>query len=462
LVIGGGSGGIASVRRAAEFGIKTAVIEGCRLGGTCVNVGCVPKKVMFTAASMGEMLSHKHLQAYGFDVTYNGFDLKKLKQARDAYITRLNGIYDNLLKNSGVEHIRGWGKFVGPRQVEVNGTVYSADHILIAVGGYPLVPDIPGAELGIVSDGIFDLEEVPKKAVVVGAGYIAVEMAGILKSLGSDVTIVTRFGKVLRTFDNMLSDKCTESLAEMGMDHVKNDEVVEVERDSADGSKKVMTVRTRGGKTIKNVECLLWAIGRGPLTKKLGLENVPGIQLDPRGNIVVDEYQDTGEPGVHALGDVCGQYELTPVAIAAGRHLAHRLFDGKSKAKLDYVDIPSVVFSHPPLGSVGLTELQAVKKFGRGNVKIYSAVFTSMYYALLEQKPKNSFKMIVAGPEEKVVGLHLFGIDSDEMLQGFSVAVRAGLTKADFDNCVAIHPTTAEEVVLMRHPSPPTVDVCDS
>ncbi|CAG0913792.1 unnamed protein product [Notodromas monacha] len=383
LVIGGGSGGVASARRAAEFGIRAAVIEGGSLGGTCVNVGCVPKKVMFTAASMAEMLNQKHFEGYGFDVQLNSFDLKQVER---------------------------------PRSVDVNGTVYTADNILIAVGGHALVPDISGAHHGVISDGIFDLDKVPKHAVVVGAGYIAVEMAGILKSLGAEVSLVIRYDKILRSFDQMLSEKATESVEELGINLIRHDTVENVE---CDGAEKVLTITTKNGKVLEGVDCLLWAIGRGPGTEKLGLEHVPGIKLGPKGHIIVNDYQETGEPGVCALGDVCGRWELTPVAIAAGRQLAHRLFDNKAQAKIDYCDIPSVVFSHPPLGK----------------------------------------KMTDTSLKKIVIGLHLFGINSDEILQGFAVAVRAGLTKAEFDRTVAIHPTTSEELVLMRNPTPPTVKV---
>ncbi|XP_078613026.1 glutathione reductase, mitochondrial-like [Branchiostoma floridae x Branchiostoma japonicum] len=441
LVIGGGSGGLASARRAAEFGAKCGIIERARLGGTCVNVGCVPKKVMWNTAVHAEyLMDHKD---YGFDV--NGtttFSWKTIKDKRDAYIKNLNGIYKSNLDKSHVEAIVGDAKFVGERCVEVDGNRYTAEHILIATGGRPVFPNTPGVEYGISSDGFFDLEDLPKKAVVVGAGYIAVEMAGILKTLGSDVSLLIRKDKVLRTFDSMISSELTEELQHIGINLMKQTQVSKVEK-AADGR---LTVFTNNGE-ISDVDTLLWAIGRVPNTE-IGLDTV-GVELDSRGNIKVDEYQNTSTKGIYALGDVCGKALLTPVAIAAGRKLAHRVFNGED-TKLDYSNIPTVVFSHPPIGTVGLTEEEAAAKYGKDHIRMYSARFTPMYHAVTERKTKTIMKMICLLPEEKIVGIHMMGIGCDEMLQGFSVAVKMGATKADFDSTVAIHPTSSEELVTMR------------
>nr|ADV59548.1 glutathione reductase [Paracyclopina nana] len=442
LVIGGGSGGIASARRAAEFGVSVGLVEKQALGGTCVNVGCVPKKLMFQAASHAEELHD--MKDYGLNVNLTEpFNWKDVKERRDAYIKRLNGIYLNNLKNSKVELITGEAKFVDKDKVVVGDDTYSADHILIAVGGYPTWPSIPGAEHGISSDGFFELESLPSKSVVVGAGYIAVEMAGILKSLGSDVTQIIRKDKVLRTFDSLVVDAVTLEIENMGINLVKNTEVANVEK-KQDGKLKVIT---KSGVVTDDVDCLLWAIGRTSNTANLGLDKA-GIEVDKRGDIVVDDFQNTSNPRVYAVGDVIGKWQLTPVAIAAGRKLAHRLFNNETGLKLDYDNIPTVVFSHPPIGTCGITEAEARAKYEK--VKVYQSSFTPLYHALTQRKQMTKMKLICAGDNEVVVGLHMIGRGCDEMLQGFGVATRMGATKKDFDNVVAIHPTSAEELVTMR------------
>ncbi|KAH9488315.1 hypothetical protein Btru_063767 [Bulinus truncatus] len=442
LVIGGGSGGLASARRAAEFGIKAAIIEEGRWGGTCVNVGCVPKKVMYYTATHAEMI-HEH-KGYGFDVDFKGFDFKRIKKSRDEYIKRLNGIYESNLDKSKVEKITGHAMFTSDNSVEVNGEQYSADHILIATGGRPTIPSIPGAEHGITSDGFFELEDLPRKVVVVGAGYIAVELAGVLNALGSNTSLLIRYDQVLRTFDGLISKTVTDNLETAGVKIWRRTEVSEVVKES-DGT---LTLKTNT-EVISNVDCLLWAIGRSPNSDNLGLDRV-GISVDKHNNIEVDEYQNTSVKGIYALGDVCGKALLTPVAIAAGRRLAHRLFDGKKDLKLDYTSIPTVVFSHPPVGTVGLTEEEAERKYGRDKLKIYTSNFLPMYYAMTENKVRCNMKLICVLSEEKVVGLHMIGQGCDEILQGFGVAIKMGATKAQFDECVAIHPTSAEELVTMR------------
>lgn len=442
LVIGGGSGGLGSVRRAAEYGVKGAIIEEARWGGTCVNVGCVPKKVMFNTAMHAEFI-HDH-KGYGFDVDFKNFDWGSVKTKRDAYIKRLNGIYETNLDKAKVERIVGHASFTEDKCVEVNGQKYAADHILIATGGRPSIPNIPGAEHGISSDGFFDLETLPKKAVVVGAGYIAVELAGIFGALGSDTSLLIRYEQVLRTFDDVISKAVTDNLEPGGVKLLKKTQVSKVEK-GADG---LLTLETNNG-IIDKVDCLLWAIGRAPNTDTIGLDKI-GVEVDKRHNIVVDEFQNTNVPGIYALGDVCGKALLTPVAIAAGRRLAMRLFAGKKDLKLSYDNIPTVVFSHPPVGTVGLTEEEANVKFGKENVKTYKADFVPMYYAMLEHKMRCTMKLVCTLPDEKVVGLHMVGQGCDEMLQGFGVAIKMGATKAQFDECVAIHPTSSEELVTMR------------
>jgi len=444
LVIGGGSGGIASARRAAEFGVSVGLIEKQALGGTCVNVGCVPKKIMFQAAMHAEEFQDQ--RDYGLKVVNNDiFDWKDVKIRRDAYIKRLNDIYFNNLQKSKVELIRGQGVFVDKDKIAVGQDVYSADHILIAVGGYPAWPSIPGAEHGISSDGFFELEELPKRAVVVGAGYIAVEMAGILKSLGSEVHQIIRKDKVLRSFDETIVDSVTEELQHLGVNLVKQTEVAHIEKKDD----KYLRISTKSGVVLDDVDCLLWAIGRTSNTANLGLDKAE-IKMDRKGDIIVDDFQNTSNPQVFAVGDVIGKWQLTPVAIAAGRKLAHRLFNNETDLKLDYENIPTVVFSHPPIGTCGITEQEARAKFGDDKIKIYKSTFTPLYHALTQRKQLTKMKLVCAGPEEKVVGLHMIGRGCDEMLQGFGVAMRMGATKKDFDNVVAIHPTSSEELVTMR------------
>ncbi|XP_064224903.1 glutathione reductase, mitochondrial [Aotus nancymaae] len=455
LVIGGGSGGLASARRAAELGARAAVVESHKLGGTCVNVGCVPKKVMWNTAVHSEFM-HDHGD-YGFTSCEGKFNWRVIKEKRDAYVSRLNTIYQNNLTKAHIEIIHGHAAFTSDPKptIEVSGRKYTAPHILIATGGMPSSPhesQIPGASLGITSDGFFELEELPSRSVIVGAGYIAVEIAGILSALGSKTSLMIRHDKVLRSFDSMISTNCTEELENAGVEVLKFSQVKEVKKTSSGVEVSLVTAvpgRLPVMTTISDVDCLLWAIGRDPNSKGLSLNKL-GIQTDDKGHIIVDEFQNTNVKGIYAVGDVCGKALLTPVAIAAGRKLAHRLFENKEDSKLDYSNIPTVVFSHPPIGTVGLTEDEAIHKYGKENVKIYSTSFTPMYHAVTKRKTKCVMKMVCANEEEKVVGIHMQGLGCDEMLQGFAVAVKMGATKADFDNTVAIHPTSSEELVTLR------------
>ncbi|KAJ1204712.1 hypothetical protein NDU88_000151 [Pleurodeles waltl] len=455
LVIGGGSGGLASARRAAEHGARTAVVESNKLGGTCVNVGCVPKKVMWNTAVHAEYI-HDHAD-YGFQTSDVKFNWRTIKEKRDAYVSQLNGIYQNNLNKAKIETINGHATFTSDPEpmLVVNGKSYTAPHILIATGGRPSIPpdsEVPGASLGITSDGFFELEELPGRSVIVGAGYIAVEIAGILSALGSKAALLIRQDKVLRTFDSMISSHCTQELENAGIEVWRYSQVKSVTKTS--GGLEVRVMCTAPGrkptfKTIPDVDCLLWAIGRDPNTEELNLDKL-GLQLDEKGHIVVDDFQNTSRKGIYAVGDVCGRALLTPVAIAAGRKLSQRLFEGQEDSKLDYSNIPTVVFSHPPIGTVGLTEEEALVKYGKDNVKTFTTSFTPMYHAVTKRKTKCVMKLVCSGKEEKVVGLHMQGLGCDEMLQGFAVAVKMGATKADFDNTVAIHPTSSEELVTLR------------
>jgi glutathione reductase (NADPH) len=441
LVIGGGSGGIAHARRAAEYGANVAVVEAGRLGGTCVNVGCVPKKVMWFAASQAHHF--EHAADYGFDVTVNGHDWAALRLSRDAYVRRLNGIYESNLDKSGVTIINGAARFADAHTVTVAGQDYSAERIVIATGGRPMVPDIPGAELGITSDDFFELEERPRRVIVAGSGYIAVELAGVLNSLGSDVCVVVRKDGILRSFDAMLGEQLMAAMERNG---------IEVETfivpASLERTDEGLVLNSEDGSSFGPVDCVVWAIGRSPNSASLELASA-GIETDEHGFIPTDKWQQTSVSNVFALGDVTGRAALTPVAIAAGRRLADRLYGGMSERHLDYQLIPTVIFSHPPIGTVGLTEAEAHQTYG-DRVKVYSSGFTPMYYALSDHKQRSVMKLITAGADERVVGCHVIGEGADEMLQGFAVAIRMGATKQDFDDTVAIHPTNAEELVTMR------------
>lgn len=443
IVIGGGSGGIASANRAAMHGAKVILFEGKEVGGTCVNVGCVPKKVMWYGAQVAETL-HRYAGEYGFDVTINKFDFAKLKANRQAYIDRIHGSYERGFDSNGVERVYEYARFVDPHTVEVAGERYTAPHILIATGGHALYPNIPGSEYGITSDGFFELDEVPKRTAVIGAGYIAIEVAGVLNALGSDTHLFVRKDRPLRTFDKDIVDVLVDEMAKSGPTlhtHANATEVVK----NADDS---LTISFDNGETI-TVDCLIWAIGRAANTSGFGLEKT-GVKLTEKGTIYSDEFENTSVPGIYALGDVTGKLDLTPVAVKAGRQLSERLFNNKADAKLDYTDVATVVFSHPVIGSVGLTEEKAIAKYGEENITVYKSSFTPMYTALGENRQPSTMKLVTLGEDEKIIGLHGIGYGVDEMIQGFSVAIKMGATKADFDNTVAIHPTGSEEFVTMR------------
>jgi glutathione reductase (NADPH) len=441
VVVGGGSGGLAHAQRAAEYGASAAIVEKGPLGGTCVNVGCVPKKIMWYAAQQAHHFHH--VADYGFDVELKGHDWPGLKARRDSYIKRLNGIYRNNLDKRGVTYIEGWARFVDAHTIDVDGRRIEAERIVIATGGRPAVPDIPGAEHGITSDGFFELADRPQRVLIAGSGYIAVELAGVFNALGSNVQLIVRKDSVLREFDTMLA---TELMEAMG--HESIDLITRVVPSSVEKTDDGIVLHAEDGRTFGPVDCLVWAIGRTPNTAGLDAEKA-GIELDPWGFIPTDKYQNTNVDHIFALGDVTGRAQLTPVAIAAGRRLADRLYGGMEDRHLEYELIPTVIFSHPPIGTVGLSEEMARQLHG-DDVKSYVAKFTGMYYALGTNKKRSVMKLVTAGPDEKVVGCHVIGEGADEMMQGFAVAIRMGATKNDFDDTVAIHPTSAEELVTMR------------
>ena len=441
IVIGGGSGGLAAAQRAAEYGARALIIESARLGGTCVNVGCVPKKVMWNAAQIAHALHDA--PEYGFSVSTGGHDWATLKTKRDAYIARLNGIYEGNLGKRKVDLIRGRARLVGPRTVEVDGRQLTGGRVLISSGGRPWRPAIPGAELGIDSDGFFELETLPAATTVVGGGYIGVEIAGVLAALGSKVTLLLRHDAVLRSFDQMLQDGAMEGLKDAGVQVVTQAVPAAVSR-GVDGR---LGIALADGRSLDAQDCLIWATGREPVVDFIDAS--VGVPMDRDNHILVDEWQETSLPGLFAIGDVTGRATLTPVAIAAGRRLADRIWGGMAGRKMDYDCIATVVFSHPAIGTVGLTEAEARARHGE-DVKVFTSTFVPMYHAMTAAKPKTRMKLVTVGAARKVVGVHLLGPGSDEMLQGFAVAVRMGATKQDFDDTVAIHPTSAEELGTMR------------
>lgn len=442
IAIGGGSGGLAVARRAAAYGARCLVVEPAPLGGTCVNTGCVPKKVMWNAAQIAEVLHDA--PDYGFAVSGGEHvDWARLVAGRAAYVARLNALYGARLADSNIVWQRGAARFIDARTIAVGEARYSADHIVIASGGRPIVPAVEGAELGVSSDGFFALRQQPRRVAIVGAGYIAVELAGMLRALGSDVTLVLR-GQLLGSFDAMLRDVLMEEMVNQGIKLMAGVAVARLVRE-ADGG---LTLWSTAGQGMLGFDAVIWAVGRQPNVEDLALERA-GVRLNQRGAVETDEYQNTNMAGIYALGDVTGRAPLTPVAIAAGRRLADRLFDGKTDSRLNYAGIPTVVFSHPPIGTVGMTEDDARTEHG-DSVKIYQTRFTPLYHALTQRKPRTAMKLVTVGPRERVVGCHIIGPAADEMLQGFAVAVNMGATKADFDNTVAIHPTSAEELVTLR------------
>jgi glutathione reductase (NADPH) len=443
IAIGAGSGGLSVAERAARYGARCAVIEAGRLGGTCVNLGCVPKKVMWYGAGIAHTLHHA--TDYGFDIEIKGFSWDSLKRHRDGYVEGINNWYHTYLKDSDIDEITGYARFVDAHTLDVEGRHYRADHIVIASGSYPLVPPVAGAEHGITSDGFFALEALPRRVAVVGSGYIAVEIAGLLNALGADVTMLLRREQLLRTFDAMLRECLMEEMIAAGINIVTSSRIGEVKK-ASDATLDLICAETE--QSLGRFDQLLWAIGRAPASSGLDLANAC-VDTDDQGYITTDGYQNTNIPNIYAVGDVTGRAQLTPVAIAAARRLADRLFGGMPERRLEYETIPTVVFSHPPIASVGLTESEAREIHGDA-VKIYQSRFTPMYHAFTQQQSKMAMKLVTIGAREKVVGCHVIGIGADEMMQGFAVAMRMGATKQDLDDTIAIHPTAAEELVTMR------------
>jgi glutathione reductase (NADPH) len=444
IAIGGGSGGLAVAERAAQHGRRVAVVESNKLGGTCVNNGCVPKKVMWYAANLAHAVDDA--EGFGIPAQRGATDWTKLVAGRQAYIDNINCYWDGYANDLGVTVIEGYARFIGAGEIDVDGEIYTADHIVIATGGRPLVPPLPGAELGITSDGFFELNEQPRNVAVIGGGYIGVELAGVLSALGSDVTVVALEDRLLELFDPMISEVLVAEMEKQGIDLRLSFQVSGLEETPSG-----IALNSASGEQLGGFDTVIWAVGRGANTQSLNLESA-GVEAQRNGMVPTDEFQNTNVPGIYAIGDITGRTPLTPVAIAAGRRLADRLFANQPNSRVDYDNIPSVVFSHPPVATVGLTEEQARQRHER--VRIYMTDFTPMRYALSNHAVTTAMKLVCAGEHEKVVGIHLIGDNVDEMLQGFAVAVKMGATKADFDNTIAIHPVSAEELVTMKGSAP--------
>lgn len=442
FVIGAGSGGVRAARFAAGFGAKVAVAESRYLGGTCVNVGCVPKKLLVYGAHFAD--DFEQASGYGWTLDEATFDWTTLIANKDREIHRLNGIYRNLLVNSGVTLIEGHARLTGPNEVEINGARHTAKHILIATGGWPQIPEIPGREHAISSNEAFFLKQLPKRVLVVGGGYIAVEFAGIFHGLGANTSLLYRGDMFLRGFDGSVRKHLHEELTRRGMDVQFNADIARIDK-QADGSLKATL---KDGRELE-ADCVFYATGRRPMLDNLGLENT-GIKLDKRGFVEVNDLYQTDEPSVLAIGDVIGRVQLTPVALAEGMAVARRLFKPEQYRPLDYKMIPTAVFSLPNIGTVGLSEEQAIED--GHTVHIFESSFRAMKLTLTDCQERTFMKLVVDADTDKVLGCHMVGPEAGEIIQGLAIALKAGATKQHFDETIGVHPTAAEEFVTMRTP----------
>ncbi|MGD2171146.1 MAG: glutathione-disulfide reductase [Gammaproteobacteria bacterium] len=444
IVIGGGSGGLAVAETAARLGKRVALIEKSKVGGTCVNNGCVPKKIMWYAANLAHAVDDA--RGFGIEAWRGKTDWSRLVDGREAYIDNIRDYWNGYVDDSGIDRIAGRGRFVDANTVAAGNSLYSAPHIVIATGSEPIVPPVPGAELGITSDGFFEMAEQPSRAAVIGGGYIGVELSGVLRALGSEVSLFAMEDRLLEQFDPMIGEVLAGEMQRQGIDLRTGCQVGALAK-GAHG----IRLESVDGNATGDYDTVIWAVGRRANSANLNLE-AAGLDTSAGGYIDVDEYENTAVEGIYAIGDITGKTALTPVAIAAGRKLGSRLFGDNPDLRVDYRDIPSVVFSHPPVGAVGLTEDEARKQHGDSGVTVYRSSFTPMRYALSAKGGITAIKLVCIGAEERVAGIHLVGDGADEILQGFAVAVKMGATKADFDNTVAIHPTSAEELVTLKQP----------
>lgn len=444
FVIGAGSGGIATARRAAEYGAKVGLAEFDRLGGTCVNRGCVPKKLMVYASHFPDLFTDA--QGYGWSAVKSSLDWEKMITAVNNEVTRLNGIYEGMLERSKVELVQGYATFIDAHTLQVGDRQVTADKILIAVGGHPVKPNIPGIEYAITSDDIFHLKEQPQRIVILGGGYIGSEFACILNGLGTEVTQVIRKEKILSGFDEDVRTEIQQGMSNHGIKIFNNSEITGIEK--TDSGLQV-TIRRDGEdeETVVVDAISLAATGRKPNTQKLGLENTQ-VQLDKNGAVIVDQYSQTTEENIYAVGDCTDNINLTPVAINEGRAFADTVFGNKCR-RMSYENVPTAIFTTPEAATVGLTEAEARKKYGSA-IKVYRSRFRPMYYTLPGKEEKTMMKLVVDQSNDRVLGAHMVGTSAAEIIQGVAIAVKMGAKKADFDATVGIHPSSAEEFVTMR------------
>jgi glutathione reductase (NADPH) len=443
FTIGAGSGGVASSRRAGSYGARVAICEDNRIGGTCVHRGCVPKKLLVYGAHFRHDL--EDAAGYGWSLSEPGFDWKKLQEAKDKELERLDGVYRRLLRDTGVKLIEGRGRLVDAHTVEVNGQRYTAKHILLATGSRPFLPEVPGIEHAITSDGALNLKDLPRRVAIVGGGYIGVEFAGIFNALGARVMMLIRGDTVLRGFDADIRAMLTQEMRKKGIELRPETFIRDIEK-RADGT---LSLLTRMGDTLE-ADAVLFATGRVPNTKGIGLEEV-GVRLNERGAVAVDEWSRTSVDNIYAVGDVTDRINLTPVAIAEGRALAETLFHD-NPMKMDHTGVASAVFSQPPVGTVGLSELEARERHGK--VDVYVSNFRPMKHTLSGRDERTMMKVVVERASGRVLGFHMVGADAPEIIQGLAVALKCGVTKKQLDSTVGIHPTAAEEFVTMRDKRP--------
>ncbi len=446
ITIGGGSGGVRASRFSAQrYGKKVAVIENMRIGGTCVMRGCVPKKLLVYGAHFAE--DFEDAAGFGWQVGQSKHHWPDLMAAKRKELDRLEGVYHRLLRDAGVDEITGTGKIVDPHTVEVDGKTYTAEHILVATGGWPTLPGVPGVEHAITSNEALDLEHLPERIVIVGGGYIAVEFAGIFNALGAKVTEIIRADNILRGFDMTMREALRDEMTKKGIEILSECQVQSIEKTA-----KGFSIRLDQDDFIE-ADLVMYATGRAPNSRNIGLEAV-GVEMDKGGAIKVDAYSHTNVQSIHAIGDVTDRIQLTPVALAEGMALAHTIFGGKPTS-VDYGNVPSAVFSQPPIGTVGMTEAQARENH---RVAIFLSRFRAMKHTLSGRDEHSVMKLIVDKDTDRILGAHMLGADAPEIIQGIAIAIKAGATKAHFDATIGIHPTAAEEFVTMRTPLPENVD----